>query len=74
MLEENINKNKLLNRFRKSLDEGKNYLKDSGIEQEYYGKVKYYIQELNSEKQNENFTNKDIEKKKISLMKDFREE
>lgn len=74
MLEENINKNKLLNRFRKSLVEGKNYLKDSGIEQEYYGKVKYYIQELNSEKQNENFTNKDIEKKKISLMKDFREE
>lgn len=67
ILEENINKKNLINKFRKSLDEGKNYLKDSGIEQEYYGKVEYYIQELNSEKQNKNFTNKDIEKKKNKL-------
>lgn len=67
ILQENKKKIELLNSFRKSLDDKKNYLKDSGIEQEYYGKVEYYIQELNSEKQNKSFTNKDIEKKENKL-------
>lgn len=67
ILEDNSNKKKLLDKYRKSLDEKKNYLEDSGSEQEYYGKLEYYLQALDSEQQNKDFTNKDIESKEIKI-------
>lgn len=66
-LEENIKKIEILERYRKSLDDNENHLEDSGVEQEYYGKVEYYLQSLDSEKKNQSFTEEDMEKKKNKL-------
>lgn len=64
VLDKNIEKRKLLDRYRKSLDENKNHLKDLGTEQEYYGKVEYYLQAMESEKKNQAFTIQDIKKER----------
>ncbi|WP_103981648.1 HlyD family secretion protein [Helcococcus massiliensis] len=67
VLDKNIEKRKLLDRYRKSLDENKNHLKDLGTEQEYYGKVEYYLQAMETEKKNQAFTIQDIKKKENKI-------
>lgn len=67
ILEDNKSKKDLLVKYRKSLDEKINYLSDTGLEQEYYGKVEYYLDVINSENQNKTFTNEDISKKQDKL-------
>ncbi|MDO4605610.1 MAG: efflux RND transporter periplasmic adaptor subunit, partial [Helcococcus sp.] len=67
ILENNRLKKELLVKYRKSLDEKTNYLSDSGVEQEYYGKVEYYLGAIKSENQSEKFTSEDINKKQKKL-------
>lgn len=67
LLQDNKDKNNLLDKYRKSLDEKTNHLEDSGVEQEYYGKVEYYLQSLEAENKNLTFANQDIEKKQSKL-------
>ena len=67
ILENNRLKKELLVKYRKSLDEKTNYLSDFGVEQEYYGKVEYYLGAIKSENQSEKFTSEDINKKQKKL-------
>lgn len=67
ILEVNKAKKELLEKYRKALDDRENYLMDSGIEQEYFGKVSYYLDAIKSGNQNKDFTNQDIEKKQNKL-------
>ena len=67
ILKENEEKIKLLEKYRKSLDEKKNLLKDEGAEQEYYGKVEYYLNSLKNENQSSGFTKEDILKKENKI-------
>lgn len=60
ILRNNKSKKELIEKYRKSLDEKKNYLSDSGVEQEYYGKVQYYLDAIKSENKNKDYTNEDI--------------
>ncbi|MGF3113628.1 HlyD family efflux transporter periplasmic adaptor subunit [Facklamia sp. P9177] len=63
ILENNKEKIDLLNKYRESLDKKENLLKDEGAEQEYYGKIEYYLSSLNMEKNNSKYTQEDINKK-----------
>lgn len=73
ILDNNKLKKELLEKYRKSLDEKTNHMMDSGIEQEYYGKVEYYLDALKSENQNKEFTNEDIVKKQNKLTEKINE-
>lgn len=53
----------ILDKYKRSLDEGVNYLSNSGIEKEYYGKVEYYLLQLKNEQTNKNNNNQDISEK-----------
>lgn len=50
----------VLDKYRRSLDERVNYLSNSGIEKEYYGKVEYYLLQLKSEQTTQSNNNQDI--------------
>lgn len=50
----------ILDKYRRSLDERVNYLSNSGIEKEYYGKVEYYLLQLKSEQTTQSNNNQDI--------------
>ncbi len=56
-------KNKVLDRFEESLNQQKNIMKDSGIEQEYYGKVEYYLLQIHTDQFEKNSLNDQISKK-----------
>lgn len=53
--------------FEKSLDNKTNYLKNDGIQQEYYGKVEYYLSLLSDEKTNLSNQEKEKTKKQEKL-------
>lgn len=55
----------ILDKYRRSLDERVNYLSNSGIEKEYYGKVEYYLLQLKSEQTTQNHNNQDIDEKYV---------
>ncbi|MFM1539590.1 HlyD family efflux transporter periplasmic adaptor subunit [Helcococcus bovis] len=67
ILKENKEKLELLNKYRNSLDTKQNLLKDMGAEQEYYGKVEYYLSGLKGDGLNKSFLNEDIGKKQHKL-------
>ena len=48
-------KEAIFQKFEQSLNEKYNHLSNSGEEQEYYGKVEYYLSQLNSENYNQRF-------------------
>ncbi|MGK4109563.1 HlyD family efflux transporter periplasmic adaptor subunit [Enterococcus cecorum] len=47
-------KEAIYEKFEQSLEEKNNFMSNSGEEQEYYGKVEYYLSQLNSENYNNN--------------------
>lgn len=57
----------IMDAYEKSLNHGYNYMTNAGLEQEYYGKVEYYLQTLQSEGYNTSNTNQDIKKKESEI-------
>ncbi|WP_197080514.1 HlyD family efflux transporter periplasmic adaptor subunit [Enterococcus gallinarum] len=51
----------IFDKFEKSLYEKKNLLKNEDSEQEYYGKVEYYLSQLSDDQKKNNSTNKELE-------------
>ncbi|MCR8850455.1 HlyD family secretion protein [Rossellomorea sp. SC111] len=62
-LDELNDKKKVLDRFEQSLDEEKNLMKDSGVEQEYYGKIEYFLLQIRTDQFEKSSLNSQIEKK-----------
>lgn len=60
-------KEEAIERYLKALETGKNILKNSGFEIEYYGKMEYYISQLQSENKQQKINDENIEKKKEKL-------
>ncbi len=66
---------KILEKYRQSLDERKNYLSNDGAEKEYYGKVEYYLLQLENEERELTNNRQDVNEKyerqnKLSSEKD----
>jgi membrane fusion protein, peptide pheromone/bacteriocin exporter len=62
-IDELTEKNGVLDRFEESLHNQKNMMKDSGIEQEYYGKVQYYLLQVETDQFERDSLNNQISKK-----------
>lgn len=54
---------KILEKYRQSLDERKNYLSNDGAEKEYYGKVEYYLLQLENEERELTNNRQDVNEK-----------
>lgn len=63
-LNEQKEKLEILNRYKKSLNEKVNYMQNIGPEQEYYGKMEYYLFQVNIDRQNEISIQEEITSKK----------
>ncbi|MCL1949013.1 MAG: HlyD family efflux transporter periplasmic adaptor subunit, partial [Turicibacter sp.] len=53
--------------FSRSLDEGRNLLSNSGIEQEYYARMEFYLQQVGSEAQSTRHLNEDLNRVRQNL-------
>ncbi|NQD65839.1 HlyD family efflux transporter periplasmic adaptor subunit [Bacillus haikouensis] len=62
-IDELTDKNQVLDRFEESLNKQKNVMEDSGIEQEYYGKVQYYLLQVQTDQFERDSLNDQISKK-----------
>ncbi len=74
-LQQTNDKINTINLFQQSLDSNKNLLSNSGIQQEYYAKVEYYLQTLNDEQATkENTDNKvaELSQEKTNLETDIK--
>lgn len=64
-LQENESKLEILKKYKSSLNDKTNYMKNSGSEQEYYAKVEYYLSQIKNEtKQNNDLISDKKEKEK----------
>lgn len=54
--------------FEKSLNNKVNYLKNAGVQQEYFGKMEYYLSLINDEKNNTEIQEKERKKKEEKLI------
>ncbi|QTC40433.1 HlyD family efflux transporter periplasmic adaptor subunit [Bacillus sp. V3] len=62
-IDELTEKNQVLDRFEESLNKQKNMMEDSGVEQEYYGKVQYYLLQVETDQFERESLNGQISKK-----------
>ncbi len=69
-LQENQSKLSILDKYKNSLNDKVNYMKNSGSEQEYYGKVEYYLSQLKEEQKqiNQLSTDKKEKEEKLQLI------
>ena len=64
-----VEKEEIFAKYEKSLKDGMNYLKNEGGEQAYYGKVAYYLEQVNGEKTDSKQLAETIKQKQSDLQK-----
>ncbi|MDR1794250.1 MAG: HlyD family secretion protein [Erysipelotrichaceae bacterium] len=69
-LEQANERMEILDRYEKSLNEKKNHMKNSGLEQEYYGSVEYYLAQVSNDEYTKktlqsNLTDKETQQNKL---------
>lgn len=67
-LEQAQTKIEIMDRYQKSLETKKNMMKNSGLEQEYFGYVEYYLSQVKSEDHSNNSQDRTLQEKQDKLL------